>query len=202
MPSRAGVPIAVIAEIGSRLGIVGTVRLCAVGNGIVAAGRSIHRNSAIVIILVVVIARSVIAVALRSEGSADDTTDYGARPEAATSVVPVIATAASVVTATSHSRSAAAGSHSHRGGYAHSTATTHCGATAAPDETSATTTTASNHTGAAATTGGTMAATRIAAHSLGKAHARHGYRQNQRHHGGGTQNFQIDHHWLHSRDTA
>src|SRR4030081_3287021 len=43
---RAGVPVAVIAEIGSRLRIVGTVGLHAVGDRIVAAGRGTHRNPA------------------------------------------------------------------------------------------------------------------------------------------------------------
>jgi hypothetical protein len=61
MSLRAGVPVAVIAEIGSRLRIVGTVGLHAVGDRIVAAGRRGNRNRAVIIGLVVVIAGRVIA---------------------------------------------------------------------------------------------------------------------------------------------
>src|SRR6202042_1759794 len=54
--SRAGMPIAVIAHIGSRARIVGTVGLHAIGGGVVAAvGRRCTRPRAAAIIIILVI---------------------------------------------------------------------------------------------------------------------------------------------------
>ena len=47
-------PVAVIAEIGARSLIVGTKPLYAIRHGIVAAGRSLYRNGATIVIIFVV----------------------------------------------------------------------------------------------------------------------------------------------------
>src|SRR5207302_1181808 len=81
---RAGIPLAVIAEIGSRRRIVGLVSLHAVRHGIIA-GRGCLSDRAVVVISVRVI------VVVRAVGigicRADAGTDRDARPEAAATVV-------------------------------------------------------------------------------------------------------------------
>src|SRR4029079_7622226 len=66
VPVRAGVPLPVVAEIGSRRGIVGFVPLHAIRLGIVAGRRGLRSNHALVVISVVVVigAAAVIAVAV------------------------------------------------------------------------------------------------------------------------------------------
>src|SRR5664280_2109110 len=115
MRLRAGVPPAGKARIRSRLRIVGTIGLHAVGDGVVAAGRG-HHDSVIIVILVVVITRridrSAIAVALRRDRAADHSTGDRAGDEAAATAVTAMAAAISgMINATAtelHGRSAAA----------------------------------------------------------------------------------------------
>src|SRR5512140_1449710 len=117
---RAGVPVAVIAEIGARPGIVGTVGLHAVGHRIVAAGR--HRNRGVVVVVIsrrVVARAAIIAVRPRCDRATDDCTgdragdEAAAVPAAATAVpataatVPATAAAVPTTTATAHVNSAA-----------------------------------------------------------------------------------------------
>src|SRR5882757_8010756 len=99
MPLRAGVPQAVIAEISSRCGIVGTIGLRAIAGRIFVGDRP-RRNrhrAAIIIILVVVIAlriiarSAVVAVALRGDRAADYGTGYCSRDEAATATTVITA---------------------------------------------------------------------------------------------------------------
>src|SRR4051812_27042211 len=97
---RAGMPVAVVAEIRSGVRIVGTVALHAVRNGIVADGSRGHFGRAVVIIPVVVITRgvagiAVIAAAACGDRAADHGACHGARDEAATA-----AAAMAIVTAT------------------------------------------------------------------------------------------------------
>src|ERR1019366_4882630 len=84
---RAGVPITIIAQIRSRLRIVGTVGLHAISDGIVALRRDDH-DSAVIVVLVIVVARRIIArpaiVTLRRDRAADQRTGDRAGNEAAT----------------------------------------------------------------------------------------------------------------------
>src|SRR3954466_13185008 len=107
MPLRAGVPVTVIAEIGLRSRIIGTVGLHAVGDPIVTAGgRCFHRDRAFVIISVVFVARrviagaGVIAIALRGECATDHGACDGTGNEAtAAMTVVTTATTAAVISA-------------------------------------------------------------------------------------------------------
>src|SRR6185437_10290818 len=91
---RAGVPQAVIAEIGSGRGIVGAIPLHAVGRCVAFNRRGGHGHDAIiivpvVIIVVAVIAGAVIAVGTRRQRAAYDCAGNRARPEAAAMVVMI-----------------------------------------------------------------------------------------------------------------
>src|ERR1700730_17471678 len=106
MPLRAEMPVTVIAEIGPRLRIVGTVGL-AVSDCIIAAGGRRHRDRAAVVIISVVfvarriIARSaVIAVALRGQRAANHCTRDCAGNEAAVTVTAVAIISATTISAT------------------------------------------------------------------------------------------------------
>src|ERR1700730_12265747 len=107
MPLRAEMPVTVIAEIRSRLRIVGTVGLHAVSDRIIAARGRRHRNHAAVVIISVVfvarriIARSaVIAVALRGQRAANRCTRDCAGNEAAVTVTAVAIISATTISAT------------------------------------------------------------------------------------------------------
>src|SRR5450759_878187 len=109
-------PVAVIAEIGPRPRIVGAVGLHAVSHGVIADGRQRHGHRAVIVILVVVIARRVIArsaiVALRRDRAADQGAGHRAGDEAAaTTVATITAGVAAAITADAaearHGRAAA-----------------------------------------------------------------------------------------------
>src|SRR5260221_8176167 len=96
---RAGVPQPVVTEIGSRRGIIRTIGLHAVGDGVIPCGR--RGNRAVIVILVAVIARpAVIGIAVCRERAADQCTGYHAGEEAAVViVVTVVIVAAAISTA-------------------------------------------------------------------------------------------------------
>ena len=125
---RAGMPLAVITEIGSRGRIIRFVSLRTV-SGIVAAGSCLNGHRAIVVIAaaVVIVARrivtrtAIITVALRGEGATDHSAGYGARDEPAATAMTIItatagisATIAAATAAKSRSRRAAAKSWTRR----------------------------------------------------------------------------------------
>ena len=103
MRLRAGVPVTVVAEIRSRLGIVGAEPLDAISRIIAALGHGRDGRTVIVVLIVVVglsgstaiiIARLAI-ITLRSDGAADHSTGHRAGNEAAaTTMIVVIAVAA------------------------------------------------------------------------------------------------------------
>src|SRR5438552_15751131 len=102
---RAGVPQAVIAEIGSRRRIVGLVGLHAVGDGIVADRSRGHRNNgAIIVVRVIVVVRPVVArpaiigVARRERAAAHGTGNR-AGEEAAAAAITVAAVPAPAIAA-------------------------------------------------------------------------------------------------------
>src|SRR6202011_1750627 len=107
--SRAGVLIAIVAKIGSRLRIVGGVGLDAVGDRIIPARR--RRDHRGVVIWVAGVARRIInarpavsAVALRGQRPANDDTSNHAGDEAVAAiavaiVVMIVVTIAAVITA-------------------------------------------------------------------------------------------------------
>src|SRR6202040_2123414 len=101
---RAGVLIAIVAEIGSRLRIVGGIGLHAIGDRIIPARRRRDRRG--VVIGVAGVARRIInarpavsAVALRGHPPADDGTDDSACDKAVAIAVMIVVTIAAVVTA-------------------------------------------------------------------------------------------------------
>src|ERR1700731_3766304 len=102
---RAGVSIAVIAEISPRRRIVGTIGLHAIRHGIVAGGSRGHRNGAIIVVLVVVVARriiarpAIVAVTLRRERAANPRASTRAGDKVATTAVTIAATVAAAITA-------------------------------------------------------------------------------------------------------
>src|SRR5882757_5853159 len=127
MMLRAGMPVAVIAEIGARVRIVGTIALHAIADGIVASGRRSHRHRTIVIRSVIIVSgrvgrAAIIAglatiIAARGNGAADHGTCDRAGNEAAataTAVVtppaaaPVITAATTAATAEARAATAAA----------------------------------------------------------------------------------------------
>src|SRR5882762_5442812 len=102
MRLRAGVPVAVAAEIRSRLGIVGTEPLDAISRIIAALGHGRYGRTVIVVLIVVVglsgstaiiIARLAI-ITLRSDGAADHSTGHRAGNEAAATTMTVLAAVA------------------------------------------------------------------------------------------------------------
>src|SRR3954468_14069903 len=100
MSLRAGMPVAVIAEIGSRSRIVGTIGLHAVSHRIVAGGSSLHDRTVVIVLIVVVAGLTVIAIALRGDRAADQGAGHCARYEAAaTAMMMTIVTAAAVAAA-------------------------------------------------------------------------------------------------------
>jgi hypothetical protein len=84
---------AVIPQIGAGLRIVGTIGLHAIRGRVIAFQRS--RSSVIIILIVVLAWRAIIAVAVRSDNSADDPAGNCTRDEAA--AVPMAVTIAATV---------------------------------------------------------------------------------------------------------
>src|ERR1700736_3880389 len=104
---RAGVPQPVVTEIGSRRGIIGTIGLHAVGDGVIPCGRRRNRHHrAIIVILVAVIARRVVArpavigIAVCRERAADQCTGYHAREEATVVIVVTVVIVAAAISTT------------------------------------------------------------------------------------------------------
>src|SRR6266581_8252891 len=210
MRLRAGVPVAVAAEIRSRLGVVGTEPLDAISRIIAALGHGRDGRTVIVVLIVVVglsgsiaiiIARTAI-ITLRRDGAADHSTGHRAGNEAAaTTMIAVIAVAAATAeprarrTATAElcGRSAATATTNPR---------TRRTATVKPRPRRA----AATHMrvrGTAATCAGSRGSdARLAVRILGEACGWRYHWQNQCHCSNGTQNFKTDHCRLHTRDTA
>src|SRR5258708_33229118 len=101
MRLRAGVPQPIVAQIGSRRGIVGTISLHAVGDRVITPRRRSGRNNgAIVGVLVIIIARPVISrpaiigIAVCRQRTADHRTGHHAGDEAAVAVVIAVMEAA------------------------------------------------------------------------------------------------------------
>src|SRR6202165_170958 len=87
---RAGMPHPVEAHISSGGRIVGTIGLHAVSDVVTADGSGSNRNGAVIVVLVIIVARRVIArpaiiidVALRRDGAADPGTSHRAGEHAA-----------------------------------------------------------------------------------------------------------------------
>src|SRR3984893_12522930 len=101
---RAGVSQPVVTEIGSRRGIIGTIGLHAVGEGVIPCGR--RGNRAVIVILVAVIARrgvarpAVIGIAVCRERAADQCTGHDAREEAAVVIAVTVVIVAAAISAT------------------------------------------------------------------------------------------------------
>jgi len=107
MRLRAGVPVAVAAEIRSRLGIVGTEPLDAISRIIAALGHGRDGRTVIVVLIVVVglsgsiaviIARPAI-ITLRRDGAADHSTGHRAGNEAAAATMTVVTAVAATISA-------------------------------------------------------------------------------------------------------
>src|SRR6202790_1072263 len=104
-------PQPVVAQIGSRGGIVGTIGLHAVRNVVLADRRRGNRNNSttIIVVLIVIVARcvvargvtgaAIIAIALRGDGAADHGTGNRARNETAATIVIVVVAIATAVAA-------------------------------------------------------------------------------------------------------
>src|SRR5258707_13970229 len=92
---RAGMPQAVIAEIGAGRRIVGLVALCAIGRRIAAAVGHYGDGRALVIVVVVGIVGGIVVIAAAVIGvgaePADRSTRRDAGPEAATAMAPAAA---------------------------------------------------------------------------------------------------------------
>src|ERR1700676_3944625 len=196
-------PQPVVAQIGSRGGIVGTIGLHAVRNVVLADRRRGNRNNSttIIVVLIVIVARcvvargvsgpAIIAIALRGDGAADHGTGNRAGNEtAATIVIVVVAIAAAVAPIVVVAIATAVAA-------AITAAIKLCNAaSAARTEAAANPRRRSCDTGASA--GGTGSG---AVGILGEACGRGHHRQNQGHCGSGTQNLKADHRRLHLRDT-
>src|SRR5216684_5751979 len=112
---RAGVPVAVNAQICSRRRIVGLVGLHAVSDVIAADGSRRDCDGAVIVVLVIVIARrivtrpAIVAVALRRDGAADHRTCNRAGDKAAAAAIAAaVAAAITAATATDAITTAAA----------------------------------------------------------------------------------------------
>src|SRR5258708_3917855 len=224
MRLRAGVPQPIVAQIGSRRGIVGTISLHAVGDRVITPRRRSGRNNgAIVGVLVIIIARpvisrpAVIGIAVCRQRTADHRTGHHAGDEAAVAVVVVIAVMEAAISAAIR---AAIILRDRRRAYAGS-AVARTRAGNLPDG-SAYATRAKAGTGSVKLRGWCAYATRVegsisatesrgrrpaAAHRdgptsviLGEACRRRGHWQNHGHDGSGTQDSWIDHCRLHLRD--
>jgi hypothetical protein len=224
MRLRAGVPVAVAAEIRSRLGIVGTEPLDAISRIIAALGHGRDGRTVIVVLIVVVglsgsiaviIARPAI-ITLRRDGAADHSTGHRAGNEAAATTmiavtVGVTATIAtttaelcrrSAATAEPRTRRAATATAKPRPWRAAAATNPRTRRTAAvkprPRRAAAT-----HMRGTAATWAGSRGSrARLAIRNLSEACGWRQHWQNQRHCRSGTQNFKTDHCRLHTRDTA
>jgi hypothetical protein len=233
---RAGVPLAVIAEIRSRRRIVGFVSLHAVRHGIVA-GRGRRGDNGVVVVIGIVVIVGVVVIAI---GRPDASTDREARPEAAVTMTVMMMTAAALPAAardgtSTYNASAGNGARSEaaitagcnghparseaaitagcNGRTASSEAATAAGCNGHAATSKAATTAGCNGTAATASkataAADSCAATATAAAGPGTAasilrldgaDARRDQRQHKRDRGRCTQNFQIDHCWLHLRD--
>src|SRR3954469_25466274 len=109
---RTRVPVAVIAEVGARIRVVGTIALHAVADGVIANGGRGRRHRAVVIRSVIVVSgrigrAAIVAaatiVAARSNRAADHSTgDRAGNEAAAATAMPIVtaaASAAAVITA-------------------------------------------------------------------------------------------------------
>jgi hypothetical protein len=193
MRLRAGVPLTVIAEIRSGRRVIGTVLLPAIGD-IVTARR--YRDRAIIIVAVVVItraiiARPVVAVALRRERSANQCTGNRAREESATTatIAAVITVSTTAVTTAAESRATAI-----------STATEAATTSATAEATTSATTMEASATTTPAVETATAASAKGSLRTLGETCGRRGGGNSKRHYCGGAQNLKIDHYRLHFRD--
>src|SRR5260370_8854829 len=218
MRLRAGVPQPIVAQIGSRRGIVGTISLHAVGDRVITPRRRSGRNNgAIVGVLVIIIARPVISrpAIIGIAVCRQRTADHHAGDEAAVAVVIAVMEAA-----ISAAIRAAIILRDRRGAYA-GTAVARTGAVKLRDG-SAYAARAKAATGSVKLRGWCAYATRVegsisaaesrahrpaAAHRdgptsviLGEACRRRGHWQNHGHDGSGTQDSWIDHCRLHLRD--
>src|SRR5712664_3618925 len=195
---RAGIPVAIVAQIRSGLRIVGTVPLDAIGDIITALGRG-RDGSTVIIVLIVVVGRSgriaiIIAgpaiITLRSDGAADYGTGHRAGNEAAAATHLCGRTAATAAAKTRPRRAAAGTKPRSRS------------AAADMDTRTALAEAAANDVLRSAATCADASARLTPIGHLGEACGRRHHWQNQRHCRSGTQNFKTDHCRLHTRDTV
>ena len=105
---RAGMPVAVIAEIGTRPRVIGAIGLHAVGNRIVAADRARGNRDRAVVILVIVIARRVVARSAIIRTGGERAADHGTGDKAGNNAAAAAIGVTAAIAAATKTRAASA----------------------------------------------------------------------------------------------